>query len=406
MTKGKAKAAVLTTAFVVTGNLIGAGILALPIKTGLAGLAPSILAMVGVWALMLSTALILANQKSLTQGKNADLPTFFEEQLGHAGKWAAVIGNMVLLYGIMVAYLSGGSAILESVLGNHVPRPLLIVAFFIPVTTVALFGMTVIRRGNAVLVLAMWLAFGTLVAMGLEHMDPARLAHVDWGFLPAALPIMVTSFHFHNIIPSLCRSMDFDQRSIRRAIVLGTLIGLAMNTVWVLVAMGAIPVDGLGDRTLTYAFEHDLPATVPMAGMIGSGVFSAAALVFAFVAISTSYMTNGLALSSFLGDLVRLPGTKGRISAACLSFLPPLCVTVIDPDLFLKALDLVGGVGINLIFGILPGVVAFKQARGRARPAALVLILAFGLLLAFELGQETGLLRNPSVGHWKATISH
>ena len=37
---------VLTTACMITGNLIGAGILGLPINTGLAGFIPSLIAMI------------------------------------------------------------------------------------------------------------------------------------------------------------------------------------------------------------------------------------------------------------------------------------------------------------------------------------------------------------------------
>lgn len=46
-----------------------------------------------------------------------------------------------------------------------------------------------------------------------------------------------------------------------------------------------------------------------------------------------------------------------------LSFLPPLLIGLIYPDIFLKVLDIVGGVGIVVLFGILPGLIAFRKAR-------------------------------------------
>ena len=59
-------ASVLAMACMVTGNLIGAGILALPVKTGLSGFLPSLLGIICLWGLMTATALILAGQKSLS----------------------------------------------------------------------------------------------------------------------------------------------------------------------------------------------------------------------------------------------------------------------------------------------------------------------------------------------------
>ena len=99
-------------AFVVTGNMLGAGILALPIQTALSGLIPSLAGIVLMWILMLSTAFIIAGQKSLTESATADLPTFFQKELGTAGKWVAVVANLVILYGLLVAYISGAASVM------------------------------------------------------------------------------------------------------------------------------------------------------------------------------------------------------------------------------------------------------------------------------------------------------
>jgi len=52
----------LTVVLLITGTTVGAGMLGLPIKTGLAGLLPSLLGMIIVWGLMLGTAWILASR--------------------------------------------------------------------------------------------------------------------------------------------------------------------------------------------------------------------------------------------------------------------------------------------------------------------------------------------------------
>ena len=53
---------ILTVSLLVTGTTVGAGILALPVQTGLAGAFPSLIAIVLMWGLMLLTGRILAQR--------------------------------------------------------------------------------------------------------------------------------------------------------------------------------------------------------------------------------------------------------------------------------------------------------------------------------------------------------
>ena len=100
---------VLSVGVLITGNLVGAGILALPINTGLSGFGIAIVLMLVFWALMLATAHILANRVLATKQESFDLPSLFGESLGSAGRWVATAANLLILYGLLVAYLSGGN---------------------------------------------------------------------------------------------------------------------------------------------------------------------------------------------------------------------------------------------------------------------------------------------------------
>lgn len=394
---------VLATSFVVTGNLIGAGILALPVKTGLSGLIPSLVGIVLMWAFMLSTAMILAAQPALSESETSDLPTFFQRELGTAGKWLTVAANMIILYGLLVAYLSGVASILHDLTG--LSPALMMAGFFIVATTITLFGMEIMARGNAIIMVVLWSTFAVLVFLCARQVDTAHLEFSNWPFLPAALPIVVTAFHFHNIIPSICRSLNHDQKAIRKAMLLGTLIGLAMNSIWVIVVIGALPVEG-GGNSLVSAFQHNLPATIPLSRIITSPLFLTCASVFSIMAITSSYMANGMALNSFMRDLCSRPGRPAPLAlSAALAFIPPLAIATFYPNVFLKALDVVGGVGIDFIFGILPGVLVLKYAKGTKRLFGWLLIAVFGFVLAFELAQEFGLLSiSPDMEHWNSHL--
>ncbi len=399
---------ILSMSFVVTGNMLGAGILAVPIKTGLSGFIPSVVGIILMWALMLSTAIILAGQKSLTESETSDLPTFFQRELGTGGKWVSVIANMIILYGLLVAYISGAASVMGTLFGKSVPTPLLMGGFFLVATFFTLFGMNLMRKGNAVVMVLMWATFGVLVFFCAEHVNTSRLQFTDWHYLPASLPVVVTAFHFHNMIPSICRNMQFDQWAIRRAMFLGTFIGLIMNLIWVFVVIGALPLDGPGTDTVLAAFGQNQPATVPLSHILHSRSFTLFAMVFALLAMTAAYMANGTALCSFIRDLTSTHlHTSSKAVAFAIAFIPPLIISIVYPDVFLEAIGLVGGVGIDFIFGILPGVLLIKYASGKTRIWGYIIVACFSVVLVYELGQELGLLHiHPDAEYWNVFHGH
>lgn len=403
------KSSAMSMALVVTGNLIGAGILALPVNTGLAGFVPALVGIVCMWGMMLSTALILAAQPALSSSDSADLPTFFQHELGDTGKWVTVIANMLILYGLLVAYLSGASEVLKHLLGQSLPTWAGTVLFFVPATLLSLFGLKVMAKSNTIFMVLMWCAFIVMIALCFGKIEAVNFTFSDWGYLPVTLPVVITGFHFHNVIPSVCRGLGNDQKEIRKALFLGTLIGLTMNLAWAVVVLGALPVTGAAgadEASLIYAFKRNLPATIPLDILLKSQTFIVAASAFALLAMFTSYITNGIALTSFINDLLSSTfGQVNRAVCACIAFLPPFAVAVVDPDLFLKALNIVGGVGIDLIFGILPAVLLIKYSRGKMRSFGWVLALAFGAILLLEIGQETGMSHlAPDLESWSAHV--
>ncbi|MGE4556829.1 MAG: aromatic amino acid transport family protein [Desulfovibrionaceae bacterium] len=399
------KASVITMSFVITGNLIGAGILALPVQTGLAGFWPSVLGSVVMWAMMLTTAMILAAQPALTESETADLPSFFQQELGMVGKWITIVANLIILYGLLTAYLAASGSIIGSLSKSFSPG-LASIIFFITATLLTVFGMKVMSRGNTVLMIGMWAAFLILVLKCGANMDFSRLDYKDWGFLPATLPVMVTAFHFHNIIPTICRSLGNDQWAVRKAMIIGTLIGLTMNLLWIFVVAGALPLVSTDGNNVLGAFIKNLPATVPLAKHLHSPLFTVMAALFALLATTTSYMANGMALMSFMRDLCATTfNTSNRVLAAALAFLPPLCVAFIEPAIFLKAVNVVGGVGIDVIFGVLPAVLVLKYAPRRWKWTGIVLGALFLVVLFVELGQELGFLQlKPDVEYWTSQL--
>lgn len=401
--------AVLTISFLVVGNLIGVGILALPINTGLAGLIPALVGMIVLGGAMFFTALVLGREAVESRKENFNLPSLYQQYLGSAGKWVAIFANMLILYGLLVAYLTGGASILANLF--HIPTEynwLLTLVFFSVITWVALMNVGLILKYNSLIMICLLVFFILMVTMGESHVQIEHYAFSDWGFLPATAPIIVTAFHFHNIIPTICTSLKWNFSLVWKTIFIGMLIGYAMNALWIQTALGVLPLDDSATSLLT-AFHKNLPATVPMSQIISTPLFMLAALVFSLLAIMTSYLANSMGLMGFIQDMTENHlHIKSRKTVIGLTFIPPLAIALIWPEVFLQALNIVGGVGIVILFGILPCIIFIKKndAGWKKILGALMLLLFLGCLVC-EIGQETGLMQiKPEIEHWAPQVQH
>ena len=399
------KPPVITVALLITGTTIGAGILGLPIKTGLAGAIPTLMGMVAVWSLMFATGWILVDRVISSGNVEADLPSLFSRELGAWAKVLASLGYLVIFYGILVAYLAGAASALSSLFETPEYKNWYLIGFFLFATTLTLFGPDLVRKGNAVFMLAMGVTFAILIWQASKSIQVERLNYQDWHFLPSALPIVYTAFCFHPILVTATRSLDFDRRYIRRALLIGTIFPLLINALWMLVVVGALPLTGSQEGSLLRAFNEGQPATIPLATVLSSEKFAVVGIVFAVLAIITSYLAVGISLMGFLRDLSSeyLPWWNRPVEAT-ITFLPPLAVSLIYPDIFLVALDLVGGVGITLVFGILPTLILLKT-KGRVfsfkKFLGIIMLIAFIGLFVLELSQEMGLLKiHPNAEYW------
>ncbi len=387
-------AVIVSSVALIVGNLIGAGILGLPINTGLAGMWPSMLAMLAGGAIMCLTAVILGDHAAASRTETFDYPSFYRVYLGNIGKWIAIAANLVILYGLLTAYFTGGATILDNLAGDRVSQKMALLILAGPLILVTCLNIGFLQKLNVYFILTLICAFGVMIAIGLGGVSAGRMRYTDWSFLPSTLPIIVTAFHFHNVIPLLSANLNWDRSKFRKSVFLGMIIAFILNGLWVMTAIGVIPLTGANG--ILNSWETNIPATVPMAAILNSGTFTLCAGVFAMLAISTSFLANGLGLQNFIRDLlVNTFKINSRPLVCVLTFLPPLVIALVYPDIFLKALDVVGGVGIVTLFCILPTlIVIMDKTRSRAfRLVCLAAFVASLFVLGMEIMQECGLLK-------------
>jgi len=392
----------ITVSLLIVGNLIGVGILALPINTGLAGLFPTIVGMLVLGSAMFFSAIVLSAEAVEVKDEAFNYPSLYQNYLGTAGKWVAVFTNILILYGLLVAYITGGTTILVNLF--DIPEKyqfLITIGFFAVITGVTLMDVRLILKYNTLIMISLFMFFIIMTFMGETHIKIEHYTFSDWYFLPIAAPIIVTAFHFHNIIPNICQSLDWNFSLIWKSILVGMIIGLIMNGLWVQVGIGVLPFTG--DNSLMNSFNHNIPATVPMFHIIKSKLFMISALVFSLLAIMSSYLANGMGLLGFIHDMMENHfNTKNHFLEIFITFIPPLAITLIWPDIFLTAINIVGGVGIVILFGILPSIIFLMKNKTVAkRVLGVVMLCLFLFCLVFEVGQELGLLKiKPEIEYW------
>ncbi|KAH9741856.1 hypothetical protein KPL70_002772 [Citrus sinensis] len=91
--------------------------------------------------------------------------------------------------------------------------------------------------------------------------------------------------------------------------------------------------------------------------------------VFSFLAIATSYIGFILGLSDFLADLLKLPSGQSSPQPYLLTLIPPLVLSLLDPEIFFKALDFAGTYGVLVLFGILPAVMSWSDRYSSSSPS-------------------------------------
>ncbi|MCH9611019.1 MAG: Tyrosine-specific transport protein [Chlamydiales bacterium] len=344
----------------VSGTTIGAAMLALPLTTGLSGFWPSVLVMSAVWCFMLLTAFYLLEVNLRMRGES-NIISMASKTLGKGGQIACWIIYLLLLYTIMSAYLVGCSDIVGQCLMPFFDLPLCgwpIILFFIFAGCI-FFGTSVVDWLNRLLMVLLFVAFFLLLGMGFSHVQPKLLSHVDWSYLLPSFSVVLTTFGFHIIIPTLTTYLEHDSRLLKRAIFIGSVVPLLLYILWQMLVMGVVPVS-----KLVQAAEVGEQITVPLQAVLGSPLISTAAKLFALASIITSLLGVSLSLSDFLADGLKLEKRSwNKLWIVLLTFTPPLLFTLFFPRGFLFALKY-AGIFVVILLALLPAWMAYYERYG------------------------------------------
>ena len=330
--------------------------LALPILTGLAGFFPSLLALLAAWMFMTFTALLLVEVNGWFQ-RPVNLLSMAQESLGVIGRWVGWVSYLFLFYALLVSYLSVSGSIvstfLQEFLGINAPPWSASLLFTAGFGLIIYLGTRPVDLVNRALMVGLIVAYVGMIGLGLTRIHPAYLFHAAPSYMLLSLPVLVISFGFQNMIPSLTNYMMGDLRRVRLAILIGSGMALLVYLLWSVLVLGVVPPDGPGGILETYHRGEE--ATFALRGSLGNSKISYFAGAFALFAIVTSFLAQGLALMHFIADgLKKNLSRKNSWWLCCLALLPPLFFSLSVQQVFFKALNLAGGIFAMILFGLLP----------------------------------------------------
>ncbi|MFI4957060.1 MAG: amino acid permease [Gammaproteobacteria bacterium] len=348
------------------GTAIGAAMLAFPLVTAGPGFIPSAFIFIGIWVLMLVSSLLTLEVNLAFKAPQNSYPTMAEATLGKFGRFITYLSFVSLLYMLIAAYITGGGSLFEAVcimLFQKAPPAWINESIFTVVLgLIVALGTRAVDLFNRSLFSVMLILIGLVFTFFLPQVDFASLvSHIEPQYGWAALPVILTAFGFHIVIPSLAPYLDYNVVSLKKVLLFSSLLPLIIYLLWIMALLGTLPYEGdMGFRALAHgdgslsslmlSINHWRPA------MWLNGVIN----TFANFAMITSFLGVSLGLFGCLQD--KKDKVPHRARTALLTFIPPLLVVIFYPEGFVTLLS-VASIFVAIILIILPAMMAYRRRK-------------------------------------------
>jgi tyrosine-specific transport protein len=345
---------------IILGTSIGAGMLALPVATAHEGFLLSALFMVITWMLMTIGAFLIL-EVNLWLPENSNLISMAGLTLGRVGQTITWVIYLLLLYTLLCAYISGNSDVLQGLLAAmHIDIPrwldtLIVVMLFAAIVYQGIYSVDIVNRILMGSKIVIYLLMVVLIA---PHIKFNWLASGDHKIRLATIMVIITSFGYAIIVPSLRSYFNSDIKQLRKVIFIGSLVPLVFYIVWLAIVQGVISLPDL--RAVAKSSHAITDLVLLLNHSLNIKWLSLFSRVFISICAATSFLGVSLCLFDFLADGIKLrkKGHDGLLVAVT-TFVPPLVVIIFAPGAFILALQY-AGIFVVILLMLLPAVMAWR----------------------------------------------
>ena len=358
---------------IIVGTMIGAGILALPIITAKLGFVISTAIILVIWSIMTYTAIIITDI-SCSMPTGTSFKTIAEKFLGKIGAIVATLSFVVLMYCISTAYISAVASALKESFPN-LNSNFASIIFVIIFGAIVVLGTRFVDYANRIFIilkiiilLILCLVLSHFVVIDNLFVHPVAL----FSSLIISIPVFATSFTSHIIIPTLSDYLNKNAKDLKKVIIIGSVIPLILYIVWIFAILGTLPLHG--KISFMNSIFHKIPVSQANIGdilaVLGSKVETKTTDIilhlFTYIAIITSFLSVNLSLLHFNVDTYHLNKIPNKLLKSTigiiLTFVLPLAIIFINPNIFIHAMTYVG-LCIAILLIIMPCLIAFKAEK-------------------------------------------
>ncbi len=388
----------------IAGTSIGAAMLALPVTTGQSGFFLSMGTMFLMWVFLSYSAFMIL-EVNLSLPKDGNIISMAEHTLGKPGKYVAWVSYLFLLYALNTAYIAASTSFFADgiqAIFQILPQK---VVCIIPVLVIFAYllakGLKRIDQWNKILMFGLMISYFLLLASTFTKIDAKNL----FDFIPKAilpsLSIVVTAFGYHIVIPSIIPYLHNDEKSIKRAILIGSFIPFIAYALWQLAILGIVPQQG--PISIEHAYTMGLNGSEILALATQSPYIAVLSQGFAFFAIMTSFLGVSISLYDFLKDGLQIKNeSESKLKLYIFAFAPPCFFALYFPHVFFSALDYAGAFGVVTLLALIPAFMVFakryrmQKTSGYKAPIGKIglifYMLVCGFLIVLEIFEKTKIL--------------
>lgn len=354
------------------GTSIGSGMLALPVSTAAGGFWHATVLLFFAWALTTIAAFFVV-EVNLWFDEGSNMVTMARHTLGRYGEAVTWLSYGLLLYSLLCAYSAGGADLLHQlfVMVNwHTPIWINTLLFVLVLGFIVFLGVRGVDLANRVLMTVKFTAFFLVIILILPHFQPAMLDGGKVHLLASSILIVVTSFGYATIIPTLRHYFASDAKKLRFAVAVGSFGSLLIYILWDLTVQGNVAAAGAhGLIHMASSGSAASQITEALSQRVHSPLVYELVHIFTSVCMTTSFLGVALCLTDFLADSLNLGlhGSK-RWRSSLLAMLPPFLIVVLDPGLFIQGLR-AAGIFCVILLMLLPALMVWRGRYHQQRVA-------------------------------------
>jgi len=355
---------------ILTGTVIGAGILGIPYVVARAGFYTGILVILGIGFAILMMNLFLGEIILSTKGKH-QLTGYAEKYLGKVGKTLMCVAMFFGIYGALIAYLIGEGRALFEITGMFTPV-FWSFMFFALMAALVFSGVKTIGKSEFILFIGIFIIVILISVSTFPHVNASNLVGFDLKKMLLPYGAILFAYIGTAAIPEMSEILKKRKKWFKDAIVIGSVIPLGVYILFTFVVVG---VNGLSTTEV---------ASIGLGKAIGYHMI-VFGNVFAIFLMATSFLTLALALMEMYNYDY---GINKGVSWFLACFIP-LFIFLGGVTSFIKTITIAGAVA-GGIDGILIVLMFHKVKKmGEREPEYTVkprMWLSFLLVLMFVVG--------------------